>query len=1106
MGKKSIAALLASFLLLFLAGSALAQTTVRGTIYSGDDGSALPGASVIVKGYERIGAVTDIDGNFVLSGIPSGARTLIVSCIGMATKEVAIAPVVNVTLDVDEELLDEAIVTIAYGAAKRSSLTGAISSVNSEQLQARPVSNVANAIEGSVSGVQVNSTYGAPGTDPSIRIRGIGTINGSSSPLYVLDGIPFSGSISDLNPADIESITVLKDAASAALYGNRASNGVILITSKKGSGGKLNVTLDVRQGTYSRGIPEYDRVSAQEWMNVAWANMYNQRIEAGLESDAANEYVYEHLPEYYISNIFSINGNNNPTTKEMFPTPGVFNSAAVIKDGYNGDLDWYKAAIRHGHREEYNISASAAHDKSDYYFSVGYLNENGYVTNSGFERLTARAAVNVKPVNWFKTGVNIFGTHQNFENTNGDSDGSYTNAFMYCRNIAPIYPIHIHDYLTGEYILDSNGNKQYDGGEYVDSEGNVHQTRQQYGDRHVIWENELDKDKTVRNTLEGTAYLEFYLPYNFTFNVTGNMHVRNNNNYTYNSAVIGDGKGSEGRGKRIDYRYKKYQIREQLSWAQSFGDHNVSAIAAHEAYYLNYDYAYFYKTNQIFAGSPNMSNFTVNVSMDGYQTNYRTESYLGRVRYNYKDRYNVEASFRRDGTSRFHEDSRWGNFWSIGANWMISNEAFMQGIGWINSLKLRADFGQVGNDSGAGYYGYMALYNNEQNANKGAYYIGQLENLNLKWETGQSWGVGIEARMFNRWNLNVEYFDKTNKDLLFDVPLPISAGAITTSGSPDASITSNAGSIANRGVEIETDVDIFRNRDWRVNVGANATFLRNKVTKLPEEVMDENRGFTSGNKRIQVGKDRYAFYLYTFEGIDRLTGNSLYKFNDEDYYIKTTDANGNEVVYGNPDGSECTEKYVIINGVPYSTNPSSQAKKEFHGSAIPKVYGSFNFNIGYKNLSFNALFTYALGGKLIDGVYNSLMSVGSTARSQHVDILKAWTGAPAGMTETSADRIDPKGIPVINSDLNNYNNSSSSSMRLCPSDYLTLKNISLSYQLPKSIAHKLTMQGITVSATFENLFVKAYRKGLDPQQSFAGSQTNYLVTPRVFSAALNIRF
>jgi len=1102
MVKKSLAIVLG---LMLGVGLAFAQNrTVTGTVTSSEDGQPLIGASVMVKGVTGLGVVTDLDGKFVLNGVPASAPSLIVSSVGFVTKEVAVAPVVNIVMEPDSETLQEAVVTIAYGAAKKSTLTGAISQVSSESIQTRPASSVATVLEGTVSGVQVNATYGAPGEDPSIRIRGIGTINGSSTPLYVLDGVVYSGNISDLNPADIESITVLKDAASAALYGNRASNGVILITSKKGTQGKVNVSIDARQGTYSRGIKEYERVNPYQWMNVAWAGMYNKRIAAGKTPEEANEYVYQYLfDEYVISNIFSVKGNNNPTTQELFPTPGVLSSDAVIKSGYKDDLDWYKASIRHGYRQEYNINANGANEKSDYFFSLGYLDEDGYVNNSGFQRFTARASVNVKPVDYFKAGVNIFGSHQNYENTNGDNDGSYTNAFVYCRNIAPIYPIHVHDYLTGEYVLDPDGNKMYDGGSYIDGEGTLHTTRGQYADRHVIWENELNIDKTVRNTLETIAYAEFYLPYNFTLNVTGNMNVRSSNNYTYNSHLIGDGKASNGRGKRVDYRYKKYQLRQQLNWAQSYGDHNVSALVAHESYYYNYDYAYFYKTNQIFAGSPNMSNFTVNVSMDGYQVNYRTESYLGRVRYNYKDKYNFEASIRRDGTSRFHKDARWGNFWSVGANWMITKEEFMQNLPWVNSLKLRADFGQVGNDSGAGYYGYMALYDNEQNANKGAYYIGQLENIDLKWETGQSWGVGIEARLFNRWNLNVEYFYRTNKDLLFDVPLAISAGATTTSGSPSASITMNVGSIANKGFEIETDVDVYRNRDWKVNLGANATILRNEVTSLPESLKD---GYTSGNKKIQIGKDRYAFYVYTFEGVDQMTGRSLFKFNDKDYFIKTTDGAGEEVIFGNPEGTECTENYVIINGVPYSTNPSAQAKKEFHGSAIPKVYGGFNLNVSYKNFSANAVFTYALGGKLIDGVYANLMSFGKEARSQHVDILKSWSGVPEGMTEDSPNRIDPKGTPIINSDLNSYNFSTSSSQFLVSSNYLTLKNISVAYQLPKSIAKSLSMQGITVSATCENLFVKAHRTGLDPQQSFAGSQTNYLVTPRVFSASVNLKF
>ena len=1107
-----------ALLVMFGIASAQAPSTIRGKVTFADDGEPLLGVSVFVKGT-NVGTVTELDGSYVLTGVPGSAKTLVFSCIGMETQELPVASIVNAVLSSDNEALQEAVVTIAYGAAKRSTLTGAISTVSSDKIENRPTSSVTSALEGTVSGIQVNSTYGAPGSDPSIRIRGIGTINGSSSPLYVLDGVPFSGSISDLNPADIESMTVLKDAASAALYGNRASNGVILISTKKGSQGRLSVSLDIKQGAYTRGVKEYELTNAQEFMEASWQNLYRSLLTGDnpMTPEAAAAYANANL----IEDRLGINVFNVPDDQLFVGTNGKFNPNATMIPAYAEDMDWYSHTIRNGYRQEYNMNASGATDKSDYYFSVGYLNENGYVTNSGFERLTGRASINVRPVSWFKTGLNLSGSHQNFQNTNGDSSGSYTNAFMYCRQIAPIYPVHTHDINNGNYILDAAGNKTYDSGQYVDADGVVQSTRTQYPDRHVIWENELNSDNTVRNTLQGTLYADFYFLKDFTFTITGDLNVRNNENFTYNSAVIGDGKGSEGRGKRVDYRYKRYNFQQQLRWNHQFGNHNVSALVGHENYYYNYDYIYLYKTNEVFPGSSNLSNFTVNTSMDGYQNNERTESYLGRVRYNYMDKYNVEASFRRDGSSHFARDARWGNFWSIGANWMVSKEPFMASVNWVNSLKLRADFGQVGNDAGSGYYGYLALYDLEQHANKGAYYISNLENPDLKWETGESWGVGMESRLFNRLNFNIEYFNRVNKDLLFSVPLPLSAGGTTRSGSPSASVMKNIGSIANYGVEVEADLDIVRTRNFHFNVGANATFLRNKVLSLPDEVKTNKGGFISGNKKIMEGHDRYAYYMYTFMGVDQMTGRSLYKFNDEDYFIPKLgddgnpmkDENGNFIaLFGNLTNDEgqantAVEEgnYIIINGTPYALN-TAYALKEWQGSSIPKVYGGFNFNMGWKSLTFNAVFTYSLGAKTYDGVYANLITAGSTTpHNYHKDIMKSWMGVPAGMTETSADRIDPNGIPEINSVNSNYNNDTSSRW-LVSSDYLILKNISVSYQLPKKWAQAVSMQSIGITAACENLFTLTARQGMNPQQSYDGSQSNYLVTPRVYTIALNLRF
>ena len=1087
MERKLSVMLIAVFCLLF-GGKALAQSTVSGTVFSSEDDSPIIGASIKIQGT-KMGAATDIDGKFRLENVKKGA-TLVVTYIGMQTKTVKAGENMKIYLTSDSKSLDEVVVQVAYGAAKKSTLTGAVTQVDSKQIEVRPVSSVTSALEGTTSGVQINSTYGQPGEEPSIRIRGFGTVNGSATPLYVLDGVPFGGNISDLNSNDIESITVLKDAASCALYGNRASNGVILITTKRGKGEKMAFNLKVNQGTYSRGIKEYKVLNAKEFMETSWLNLRNSRISAGDDQATANAYASKNLinDELYL-NIY------NKADDQLFDANGKLVSDAQILDGYADDLDWYDNAIRDGYRQEYNFSGSQASAKSDYYFSVGYLNEKGYVTNSDFDRLTGRAAMNFHPKKWLNTGFTISGSHQKSNITNGNSSASYTNAFMFCRDIAPIYPVHLHN-ADGSYQLDSFGNKQYDSGSYTDGNGNPVLTRNQYQDRHVIWENELNENKSFRNTLQSSAYMDLKFLNDFTFTVKGELNVRNNENRTYNSALIGDGKGNNGRTKRTIYRYKNYTFQQQLNWNHTFGNHTVGVLLGHENYSYFYDYTYIYKTNQTFAGQDNLDNFTNLTNGSGYSNRYRTESYLGRIRYDYQEKYNVEASFRRDGSSRFAKESRWGNFGSIGASWVVTKEDFMKPISWVNNLKLRADYGLVGNDAGASYYSYMALYASNQNHNKGAYYLSQLANTKLKWETGASFGIGVDARLFNRWNISAEYFDKRNKDLLFDVYLPLSAGA-TSSSSAEATITENMGTISNRGFEINTDVDIFKNKDWTVNFSANASFIKNKIVELPEQDKD---GIISGIYKIAEGKSRYEFFTYTYVGVDQMTGNSLYKANLENYHVTTADGQ----TVGNADGNDIS-KYVTQIGNEYYVNNTSYALKEYHGSAIPKVYGSFAPSVRYKDLSLSLMFTYSIGGKVYDAVYSSLMSTGTSPSNYHKDILKSWSEIPSGMTEDSQDRIWYGGIPQINSSMTSTNNATSSRW-LTDASYLVLKNINMSYSLPKAWVNALTLESIRLNLSCENAFTCTKRRGMNPQQSFNGYQYNYLVTPRVFTIGVDVKF
>ncbi len=1080
---------------LFLSvGISLAQTKVTGTVVSYEDNEPIIGATIQVVGNAGIGTITDYDGNFTLD-VPEGMKTLRITYVGMEPLEVAVSTkTLRIQLRNDVHTLDE-VVVVAYGTQKKTSLTGSIQEVKSEAIELRPTSSVASALEGSVTGVQVNSTVGAPGEDPQIRIRGVGTVNGSSSPLYILDGVPYSGSISDLNPQDIESMSVLKDAASAALYGNRASNGVILITTKKGKQGKMNITFDVKQGTYSRGIAEYDRLGAREWMEAQWLNMKNNRMAAGDDAATAGAYASKHLIADRLQlNIF------DKADDALFTADGKLVSDARIKGTYGEDLDWYKQAIGHGYRQEYNFNANGATEKSDYLVSLGYLDEQGYLKTSGFDRLSARLSGNIQPADWLKVGVSLNATHQNFNAGYGTGNAN-TNPFNFCRKISPIYPVHAHDLITGDYYRDGMGNLMYDGGSYIDPDGQVVHTRNQYPDRHIIWENQLNTDKIIRNTVNSIAYANIILPYNFTLSLKGSLNLSNDSENKYYSAVIGDGKANNGRLRRTDVRQKNYTFQQQLHWRQEFGVHSVDALLGHESYKLTRNYMASGKDSEIVPNLTNLLNFTQFAQLLDYNDNYTLESYLGRVRYGYDSRYNIEFSFRRDGSSRFAKNARWGNFWSTGASWVISNEKFMKQYDWVNYLKLRADYGEVGNDSGSGLYGYMALYQQDVHAGKGAYYISQLPNEDLKWETGQSWGVAIEGRLFNKLNFNVEYFDRRNKDLIFNVYNPLSAGATDTT-IPQSVTTMNLGTISNHGVEISGDMDVYKSKNWSVNVGASITFEKNKVVKLPEQNRD---GIIDGTKKIVEGMDRYQFYTYTWEGVNTKNGLSLYKFNGDEYFF--TDGG---TTYGNPDGTEITgsqkNAVVVIDGTPYSYL-TTYGKREFHGSAMPTAYGSFNFSVSYKAFSLYTLFTYQLGGKVMDGNYQLLMNSQSTPTALHKDVLKGWTAEQA----TATDAIDRNGVPKLSdapvivsgleADLN-----ATSSRWLTSASYLILKNINLSYQLPKELVRKAGIENVMLTLTCENLFTLTSRKGMNPQQNFAGTQSATFVTPRIFSAGVNIKF
>ncbi len=1107
-----------------LCTTALAQVSITGTVVQASDNEPIIGATVTVVGT-KTGTATDLDGKFTIS-VPNSNSMLNISYIGMTPVTVKAANGMTVELTSNAQDLDE-VVVVAYGTAKKSELTGAVSQVTSQQIESRPVTSVTSALEGTTTGLQVNSTYGQPGDEPSIRIRGFASINGSNSPLYVIDGVPYGGNISDLNSADIESITVLKDATSAALYGSRAGNGVILINTKKGRNDKIRINASVMMGTYNRGMPEYDRMNDRQWMNAMMQSYVRQQYAAGNSGDKTMS-----MPEAIAAaNAGIINDYLNYNIYNQ-PNDNLFNGIylrddAQIKSDIAGDLDWFKAAIRSGFRQEYTLTGDGGNQKANYFFSVGYMKEDGYTKESGFERLTGRAKVNLEPVKWFKTGMTIAGSHQ-LTRFHSDNEDSYKNAFGYCRNIAPIYPIHLHDMnsATGAFVYDGK-NQVYDSGDTQVYNGVEYaMNRTQYAGRHYLWETELDMDKTYRNTLNSQAYATIVLPYGFDVTVKGDMNVRNTENREYNNAIIGDGMGNNARTKRTIYRYKNWTLQELINWNYTFADrHALEVLLGHEAYYYKYNYLYGFKANETLAGHIDMINFSDIQNLYDYENNDRKESYLGRVRYVLDDKYALEASFRRDGSSRFHPDHRWGNFYSIGGSWIMSREEFIRQYDWINSLKFRAAYGEVGNDMGADYYSYMALYDITVNGGMGALVKSQLTNEDLSWESVRNLSVGLEGRLFNRLNFSVEFFNKASHDLIFNLNRPLSVGATSTS-SGVSQVQINLGNMVNRGLEISLDADLVKTRDFRFNLGLNMTYLKNKITKMPDiyRVSEENdeykAGLQSGQYNYREGKPMYSFYTYTYKGVDDMTGQSLYTFNDHDYYVPgmvAEDEVGERTAI--PEG-----EYVVINGVPYVYKASTYGKREWHGSAVPKFFGSINPTIEFKDFTLSAIFAFQLGGKCIDWTYQSLTSMGGSPSAIHADMTNAWIKDLNGTVPTyDVDNLTVKGAddveyvnypasrlntgvaPAVYSDYNS-NNTSASSRYIASSNYFIVKNIGLTYRLPRTVLNKIGFTNISLNATVENLFTKTARKGMNPQQNWSGYVGDYMVTPRVFSFGVKVGF
>ncbi|WP_298632307.1 SusC/RagA family TonB-linked outer membrane protein [uncultured Porphyromonas sp.] len=1082
-------------LCLLTVGTALGQTiTVKG-IVTDERGDGVIGATVRLKSDASVGTQTGIDGDFTLKA--KQGEIIIVSYVGYKTQEVAAAPNLTIKLHPDTELLDD-VVVVAYGTAKKQSLVGAQANVSAKQLENRPITNVSSALGSVAPGVQVTTATGQPGSSAGIMIRGFGSINASSAPLYVVDGSIYNGNIADISPSDIQSISLLKDAASTALYGSSAGNGVILITTKSGSraGSKPTVSFTMNIGGSRNGLERYETVDARDYTRLLWRQFYNTHLyqnkfseeQAWLKANAdayddmgINDMGQSYFPFAGIKTSVGIDANSikpNPRGGLLFDlTTGpngsfddvfipLFNAKdnlymsplMVNKDGtlnseitgmlWADDQDWEKAVYRTGLRQEYVVNSGYNTDALSSFLSLSYLTEQGYKKFTDFGRFSARANIAYNVTDWMKIGTNISFSETNVEQPkSAQGKGFYSDPFYFLSAISPIYPIHMHK-EDGSYILDEKGNKVFD---YSDS--------RRYSSRfNPALEQTLDKNTTKRDNLTSRQFVELKLYEGLTFRSNYAFDLRQFTQKTRYNNVMGD--QPQGLLTMSRYRQSTKSFNQLLEYTKDFGDHNINLLLGHESYDYTSEYSGAGKENMFLNGLDEFDNLVKMSYIESNTDNYRKEGYFGRINYAYADRYNVSLSYRRDGSSSFAPDRRWGNFWSVGAGWNISNEAFMASAkDWLDFFKLRVSIGQTGNDNGIGYYAYRNLYSTSNNFESLGTRVATIGNKDLRWEKQTSFDVAFEFSLFKRFMGTIELFNKESDDLIFAFPLPLSTGI--------SSIDKNLGKVRNYGVEMDFKVNLINSNDFRWDINANGTFFKNLIVRLPEE--NREKGIELDYNKYMEGKSTKDFYLNEFIGVDPDNGRAIYRIDSEKYPDQADPKNEN---FAGIDKEGERAQY---------TYNSDYAAKHYCGSSIPTLYGGFGTSLAWKGVDFNILFGYQLGGKVYDYGYASLMSTKAlnAGKTWHKDMLNAW--------QKPGQKTDLPG--QFSGSYSDYNNARSDRF-LTSASALMLKSVSIGYNLPKEWVSKMYINNMRVSIAGENLFLVSARKGLNPMGSYSGVADN----------------
>ena len=1021
-------------------GEAVQQANKVTGIVKDANGEPVIGANVTVKG-QSIGTITDIDGRFVLDA-PKDA-VLQITYIGYVSQEVKVSGKreINVVLKEDTETLDE-VVVVGFGTQKKVNLTGAVGLATAKELESRPVTSATQALQGLVPGLQISTSTGELDKTADISIRGTGTIGEGSSgaPLILIDGM--EGDLNTVNPQDIENISVLKDAAASSLYGSRAANGVILITTKKGQIGKPVVTLKAEVGfTPCWATDNYETASVQENVNMLYTVFHDARTSGKGETDEkAAAYAIGQLNSRFNKHGYQFTTNGT----------GAYENVNILEYDNSGRggkyYDWDKAYFRTAIYQTYDMSVSGATQNTNYYTSLSYTQDEGRLKMNSFDRVSGRLNLTQKVGKFLEltTNASLARTKKSGYN---DTRNTGSNYFMQTRNLlwGLYWPT---DYKTGELWTERYGSYAYNG-LYYDKE----------------WEN-------------GSTSTKIMAAETLTLHLMPGLDLRSI--YSYDNTTVKDYiyysanhyKGSADNGNVNEYRttYEKMVTSTTANYTGTFDKHTVGTMVGFEAEKNKTDYVRATGSNLAVSTIHTVSTAGTQTSA-GYSWGNSMVSVLSKLDYNYDERYFISGSYRRDGSSRLSKQERWGNFWSVAGAWNIMREGFMSKYSFLSNLRIRASYG-INGTLPSDNYGYMSLmsYTSKYMGNPGGT-ITTVTNDKLSWETSYNTNVGIDFGFFGqRLRGTVEYFNRDSKNLLQDVPISMVTGFSST--------LRNVGCINNHGVEVELSGDIIDSKGWLWSAGVNATFLRSEVKELYGGADIIWYDPTSSDSRAQYvyreGQSTLAFYGYEWAGVDKTNGKNVYYVND-------------------PKNGKAGDFEYNGRGATYDYN---NANYTIIGNAVPKVYGGINTSVSYKGIALSLGFTYKIGGDLYDGAYMDVADDGYyweriRAKSYYNNL---WTPDHTNGTEPRIEGVDLD-------DPQQY-----SSRHLFNASYLRLKNLSLAYTLPKAMTRKAFIENARLFFTASNLWTIAKYKEADPEVSEYGTRGWETPIGKTFVVGVELKF